>query len=333
MLRLGIVGCGRVTTMFHLEAIRAVKAVKAVAVADRNRARMESVRRKSRAERGYIDYRELVSDPEVEAVVINTPPRLHEEMALRSLKAGKHVLCEKPLATSVDGCLHIKRAQGAAGLAVLPGHNYAFTPSLERARDLIRDGAIGDVKAVSVGFENNLRGYGSKTDFRLERDFGIVEDILPHVLSVSQGLAGGAGDVVDLKGWREGFDVVDNVRLLLRTDGGVDVGCFMSWTRLIPRFRVEVTGTSGRVEMELMRSPFSLTVESADAREKLSLKRGLGLYLDLLRFRHPSFQGMYRHLQGLVAGSEASRITLDEEVDMVRTMEEVVRHLSDADAS
>ena len=319
--------------MFHLKAIEAVEEVEAVAVADCNQARMESVKKKSGADRGYVDYRELLSDPEVDAVVINTPPRFHEEMVIRSLKAGKHVLCEKPLARSVEGCLHIKGVHEAVDLVVLPGHNYAFTPSLERANELIRKGEIGEVEMVSIGFENNLRGYGSKTDFRLKTEFGIVEDILPHILSVAHGLAGAAGEVVDLRGWKESHDVVDNVKLLLRTDRGVEVNCFMSWTRLIPRFKVEVSGASGRVEMDLMRSPFSVTVESGDVRRKLALKKGLRLYLDLLRFKHPSFQSQYRHLRGLVAGSEAPRITIDDEVDMIRTMEEVRQHLHETDIS
>ena len=331
MLRLGIVGCGRVTTMFHLKAIEEVEEVTVAAVADRNRARMESVKEKSGAKRGYIDYRELLSDPEVEAVAINTPPRFHEEMVIRSLRAGKHVLCEKPLARSVEGCLHIKRAQESVGLVVLPGHNYAFTPCLERAQELIRRGTIGGVEKVSVRFENNLRSYGSKTDFRLETEFGIVEDILPHILSVTHGLAGAVEAVVDVRGRRESHDVVDNVNLLLRTDGGVELDCFMSWTRLIPCFKVRAFGTSGRVETDLMRSPFSVTIDSGGVRRKIDERKGLKLYLDLLRFKHPSFQSQYRHLCGLVAGSETPRITIDDEVDMIRTMEEVVKHLSETD--
>lgn len=319
--------------MFHLNAIEAVKEVTTVAVADSNQARMERVRKKFGAKRGYIDYRELNSDPDVDAVVINTPPRFHEEMVIRALKAGKHVLCEKPLALSVEGCIHIKSVHEASDLVVLPGHNYAFTPSLELAKELIRKGEIGEVQMVSISFENNLRGYGSKTDFRLKTEFGIVEDIMPHILSVAHGLSVEAGEVVDLRGWKESHDLVDNMKLLLRTDGGVELGCFMSWTRLIPCFKVEVSGTTGRVEMDLIRSPFSVTVESGRMRRKLALKKGLRLYLDLLRFKHPSFQSQYRHLQELIAGSEAPKITIDDEVDMIRTMEEVRQHLHETDIS
>jgi predicted dehydrogenase len=333
MLRLGIVGCGKVTTMFHLKAIKEVEEVEVTAVADRNQARMESVKAKSGAERGYTDYLELLSDPVVEAVVINTPPGFHEEMVIQSLRAGKHVLCEKPLAQSIEGCLRVKHAQEATRFVVLPGHNYSFTPSLERAHDLIQSEAIGKVRRVSLRFKNNLRSYGARTDFRLRTDFGIVEDVLPHILSVAHGLAGVAETVEEAKGWRDSYDVVDNMNILLRTDRGVDLDCFMSWTGLIPYFKVEASGSSGRIKLDLMRSPYRVTLNSGGVRRKIEEKKGLGVYLDLLRFKHPSFQKQYRHLCMLVEGSEATRITLDDEIAMVRMMEEVVRYLSETEVS
>ena len=319
--------------MFHLRAIKEVEGVTITAVADRDRTRMESVKAKSGAERGYLDYLELLSDPDVEAVVINTPPRLHEEMVVRLLKAGRHVLCEKPLARSVEGCLKIRRIQAETGLVVLPGHNYAFTPCLDRARELIRSGAVGEVRGVSVRFENSLRSYGSKTGFRLETEFGIIEDILPHILSASLGLAGTVETVVKVRGWRESYDVVDNMSLTLGTDRGAEIDCSMSWTRLIPRFEVNITGTSGRIEMDLMRSPFTVTVESGGERRKINERSGLRQYLDLVRFKHPSFQSQYRHLCRLVEGAEEPRITIDDEIAMIRVMEEVVKRLSETNIS
>ncbi|RLI10071.1 hypothetical protein DRO42_02495 [Candidatus Bathyarchaeota archaeon] len=333
MLRLGIVGCGRVTTMFHLKAIEEVEEVTVVAVADRDQARMKEVKRKSGARRGYLDYRELLSDPEVEAVVINTPPRFHEEMVVAALHAGKHVMCEKPLARSIEGCQRIKRVQEGTDLVVLPGHNYAFTPCLDRAREVTRSGAIGEVRRVSVRFENNLRSYRSRTDFRLKEEFGIVEDILPHILSVTHRLVGTAKTVEEVKGWKESYDVIDNVSLLLRNDRDVEIDCLMSWTRLIPRFKVEVSGASGRVEMDLMRSPFSLTLEAGGAKRKIDEKGGLRRYLDLIRFKHPSFQNQYQHLHRLVEGSERPRITIDDEIEMIRVMKETVSRLSETDIS
>jgi predicted dehydrogenase len=332
MLRLGIVGCGKVTTMFHLKAIGEVDEVTVAAVADLDKARMEDVKRKSGAERGYTDPKELLSDPSVEVVAINTPPRFHEETVIEALRAGKHVLCEKPLAQSVEGCARIKEAQGGSGLVVLPVHNYAFTPCLETARGIVVSGEIGSIKRIGLRFDNNLWSYGPKTDFRMKEEFSIVEDLLPHVLSVVQAFTGPVRGVEEARGWRKRHDVMDDLSLVLTTEDGVRVEGSMNWTSLIPAFKASVEGESGRLEMDLMKFPYRVSVESPEGKRKVG-ERGFVQYLDLIRLRHPAFAGQYRHLVGAVAGSEAPRFTVDDEMGMLKVMAEIVEILSETDIS
>jgi len=332
MIRLGIVGCGKVTTMFHLKAIEEVEEVAVAAVADLDRARMEDVRRKSGAKRGYTDPKELLSDPDLEVIAINTPPRFHEETAVEALRAGKHVLCEKPLAQSVEGCARIKKAQSGSGLVVLPVHNYAFTPCLEKAKEIVGSGEIGSVKKIGLRFDNNLWSYGPKTDFRMRDEFSIVEDLLPHVLSVVQALTSPVRGVEEARGWRRSHDVLDDLSLVLATEDGVLVEGSMNWTSLIPAFKASVQGESGRLEMDLMKFPYRVSVESPEGKRKVG-DRGLGQYLDLVRLRHPAFVGQYRHLVGAVEGSEAPRFIVDDEMGMLKVLGEVVEILSGTDIS
>ena len=317
--------------MFHLKAIEEVDEVTVTAVADLNERRVEEVKRKARAERGYTDYRELLSDPDVDTVAVNTPPRFHEEMVVESLGAGKYVLCEKPLARSVEGCVHIRDAREASGLIVLPVHNYAFTPCLDRALDVIGSGEIGEVKRIELRFDNNLWSYGPKTDYRLEGMFGIVEDLLPHVLSVAHALGATFNEVERARGWKKSYKVVDNLSLL-GTSGGVELDCSMNWTNLIPAFKVDVSGDSGRIQMDLMKRPFRIVVESPRGRRSID-KEGLTKYLDIVRLKHPAFVGQYRQLHNLVEGSEPARFTIDDEIGMLRIMGEVERLLSETDIS
>ncbi|UCH57521.1 MAG: Gfo/Idh/MocA family oxidoreductase, partial [Candidatus Bathyarchaeota archaeon] len=236
MLGLGIVGCGRVTTMFHLRALQEVEEVTVTAVADLNRARMEEVRRKAGAERGYLDYRELLSDPDIQAVAINTPPRFHEQMVVEALGAEKHVLCEKPLAQSVEGCNRIEAALGGSGLIVLPVHNYAFTPCLDTARGVIQGGEIGEIRRIEARFNNNLWSYGARTNFRMEERYSIVEDILPHLLSVVQILTRPVTVIKKVRGRMKRYRVIDDLSLNLETENGVEIEGSMNWTSLIPGF-------------------------------------------------------------------------------------------------
>ncbi|TRO46694.1 Gfo/Idh/MocA family oxidoreductase [Candidatus Bathyarchaeota archaeon] len=326
MLRLGIVGCGRVTTMFHLRAIEEVEGVSVAAVADMDESRMEEVRERSGAARGYLEYSTLLRDPEVNAVAINTPPRFHEDMVVEALEAGKHVLCEKPLSRSVEGCERIMEAQGDGGLVVMPLHNYGFTPALETAERILRAGEIGKTTRVYLSFDNNLRSYGSRTDFRLEERYAIVEDILPHVLSVVHVLVDPPLSVRDALGWARSYKVVDNLSVSLRA-GAVDVETDMNWTSLIPRFAIEVEGDKGSLSMEPMKFPYKVTVRTGKG-ERTEDKPGLGKYLDVARLRHPAFRRQYEHFAAVVGGSEEPRFTVEDEVEMLRIMDGVVRLLT-----
>ena len=328
MLRLGIIGCGKVTTMFHLKSIKEVEEVTVMAVADLDQARMEKVRRKAGAESGYTDPKELLADPDMEAVAINTPPRFHEGLVIDAIGAGKHILCEKPLAQTIEGCKRIADAQRGTGLVVLPVHNYAFTPCLVEARKLIEKGEIGDLRGIDVRFDNNLWSYGAKTDFRTKETFGIVEDILPHALSVVQVLSDAVSEVKEAEGWRKRYSVLDNIRLAMATRSGITVRGEMNWTSLIPGFTVKATGEEGTIQIDLMKAPYGVTVKMDRGRKQIG-GMGFGQYLNLIRLKHPAFVGQYQHLVSTVGGDEEPRSTVEDEIRMMGVLEDVVGILSE----
>jgi predicted dehydrogenase len=320
MLRLGIIGCGRVTTMFHLRAIEASGVVELVSIADRSGEQLAEVRGATGVGHSCEDYGELLKRPDVDAVAINTPPRFHEQMTLDALAAGKHVLCEKPLAQTVEGCEKIKAKKGS--LIVLPAHNYVYTPALVRMEEKIKQGAIGAVRSVKLNFENNLGMYGSKTDFRTKDPRGIVEDVMPHILSVAGIVAGRARSVKDASGVCRKYEVCDNLHATLETERGVELDCTASWTRTIPTFAVAIEGEKGRLTSDFAINPHSYTLEAGGRKTKTS-ERGLGWYLDLVQFKHPSFPEQYRHLEHLVREGGEPRITIDDEIAMLRVMNEL----------
>jgi predicted dehydrogenase len=321
MLRLGVIGCGRVTTMFHLRAVRDISEIEVAAVSDIDEKLMREAADRCGA-KAYSDYHELLTDPEIDGVAINTPPRLHETMVLDALSNGKHVLCEKPLSETVEGCTRIGEAQDESGLAVLPAHNYAFTPCLTRLTHLVGSGKVGGVRKLSVAFMNNLKTYRPHTDFRTTSGDGVLMDVLPHILSVSKQLAGTAVDVKELRWWCDDYQVCDNMETTLITDRGVDLECSMSWTKLVPRFGVEVHGYDGRLEAELMMKPYQVSLENR-GRKKVYRDRGLGWYLDLVRFKHPSFRNQYLHFHRLASGLEPPRITVEDEIHILGVVEKL----------
>lgn len=146
-VRVGFVGCGRVTETRHLAALRGMRGVEASALADVDAARMSKVGDAYGVERRYEDWQRLVRDERVDAVAVCAPPALHAPVALAALEAGKHVFVEKPLALKLEECDELDAAASRAeGLKVTVGFNMRFHRLVREARDTLARGELGRVK-------------------------------------------------------------------------------------------------------------------------------------------------------------------------------------------
>jgi predicted dehydrogenase len=120
------------------------------------------------------DLDELLLDSRVQAVAIATPPRTHHELVRRALLAGKHVLVEKPLATSVEDAEDLIALAGSAGVVLMPGHTFLYSPSVDKVRQLIACGEVGEVYFVT----------SSRMNLGLYQRDGVISDLAPHDLSI-----------------------------------------------------------------------------------------------------------------------------------------------------
>jgi predicted dehydrogenase len=324
MLRLGIIGCGKVTQMFHIKAIKAAKNVEVYALADTSKQRMKIMLKTCKAKQEYTNYEKLLSDPNVDAISVNTPPKFHEEIVLRALEMGKHVLCEKPLAQTIRGCEKIKEKQLKTGLIVLPAHNYVFTPSLIHLEKMLESQIIGNILNAKFFFENNLKTYGSVTNFRILKNNGIVEDILPHILSVANPLVGQVNDVKEVLYWCKNYEICDNLKASMTSEKNVSLDIKLSWTRLIPRFYVKIYGTRGLLFTDPMRKPYTVNMKTEKGNQNFNLGAKWWTSLsEVIRFKHPSFKNLYEHFERLSSFKEEPRISIDDEIQMLKVMRQV----------
>ncbi len=141
MLGIGIIGGGRVCGA-HAVAARALRATHLAAVAEVDPERRVKAEQEYEC-RGYANYDALLQDPAVQAVVIGLPHFLHLPAAVASLRAGKHVLIEKPMAMTVDECDAILSAARTTGATLMIGHSQHFFPANQAAQKLLADGGIG----------------------------------------------------------------------------------------------------------------------------------------------------------------------------------------------
>jgi predicted dehydrogenase len=116
----------------------------------------------------------VLADPGVDAVLVATPPATHHALVKRALEAGKHVLVEKPLATTTADAYELVELAEREDLVLMPGHTFVYSPAVNTIRSLLTEGVIGDVYFVTSA-RMNLGKY--------QRD-GVVTDLAPHDLSI-----------------------------------------------------------------------------------------------------------------------------------------------------
>jgi predicted dehydrogenase len=139
----GVVGLGQGRA--HARAFQTLEASRVVAVCDLDRAAAERVARELEVPRVHATYEQLLADPAVELVVVATPDHLHGQHAIAALEAGKHVLSEIPMATTIDECARIVELTRRTGLKYHMGNQVRYAHCLQDTRRLIADGAFGEV--------------------------------------------------------------------------------------------------------------------------------------------------------------------------------------------
>lgn len=147
-IKIGIVGCGRATTVLHLPALQFVPGAKVVALADTDREALHRASKPLAVEQCVFDYRVLLDNPTIEAIAICVPAQFHVEIALAALDAGKHLFIEKPLALTLEECDRL--IERAAGLSrqVMLGFNTRWHRLAREARTLFRQGILGPLEVV-----------------------------------------------------------------------------------------------------------------------------------------------------------------------------------------
>ena len=228
-------------------------------------------------ERAVADYREVLDDPQIEAVSICAPNFLHHEIAMAAIAAGKHFWIEKPMGVNAAQSREIAQAAAAAGLVTAAGFNYRHQPAVEHARDLVRAGRLGRITNARVWL---IADYASSPDgaftwryTRAQAGAGVVGDLLSHGIDLAQYVLGsriaevsamtdtfissrpvplgvGIGHAaVELSDERRPVENEDYVAALARTDAGSLVTLEASRVAMGPRaeYVIEVYGTEGSV--------------------------------------------------------------------------------------
>jgi len=167
-LRIGVLGAAAIARDFA-NAVRESGTVKIVAVASRALPKAQAFASELGIPRALGSYDALLADPDVTAVYIPLPNSMHAEWALRAIAAGKHVLCEKPLATSPDDARKMFEAAKQRGVRLVEAYPYLAQPQTRKLRELLRERAVGELKLIQAHFGFTV---GSLSAIRLDAALG-----------------------------------------------------------------------------------------------------------------------------------------------------------------
>jgi predicted dehydrogenase len=187
------------------------------------------------------DFDAALADPRIEAIAVATPPHTHHNLVSRALRAGKHVLVEKPLARTSDEAAQLIALSEQVDRVLMPGHTFLYSPSVNAVRSMIRSDELGEVYFVT----------SSRMNLGLYQRDGVVLDLAPHDLSILLHWLGQPLVEVSATGlsvYQEG--VHETAFLTLRFGGGTQANVQLSW--LAPRKlrQMVVVGSRKMVQYE-----------------------------------------------------------------------------------
>ena len=239
-MRFAIVGVGQAGRL-RARALSRVSGSRLVTAADVDRSLADAVCSDSTA-----DYRQAVERGDVDAVLVCTPPNLHAEVAIAAFEAGKHVLCEKPLARDLEECRAILDASNRASRVLATGFNHRYFPNVRFVRDVISSGRIGDIRHVRA-----YTGHPGLAEFRSGWEYsaeviggGALMDNGIHLIDLVRFLAGDFDEAVGEV--EDGADAEANAFGLLKAADGRIAELAASWSEWRGyRFHIDVYGERG----------------------------------------------------------------------------------------
>jgi predicted dehydrogenase len=236
-LRIAVVGCGYWGSK-HVRVLSGIDEVAEVVLVDSSESRLLNLARNHRTAARSATLRQVL--PDVDAVLVATPPSTHEAVALEAIEAGKHVLVEKPLAPTVAAARRLIAAASMAGVTLMVGHTFEYNPAVRKLRELVSSGVLGELFYIDSA-RLNLGLY--------QNDVNVIFDLAPHDVSIINHVLGRTPVAVQAWAARHAhrrFEDVAYLRLFyddLFDDRGLSANIHVSWLDPCKVRRVTAVGS------------------------------------------------------------------------------------------
>ena len=320
-VRWGIIGTANIARGQFLPGLRAAGGI-AAAVAGRDLGRAQAWAEQHGVDRAVAGYQALIDDPDIDALYIPLPNSLHAEWTVKALRAGKPVLCEKPLCGTLAEVEQVLTVAKETGTLLWEAFVFPFHAQFAAVQKLLADGAIGELLEIQSGFHFMV---GNPANIRLIRDLdgGALNDVGCYPVRIALELFGaGHTDAWAAAVWG-GHDVDVDTQGSLGFPGGRRLLLTSGMRRAYDTF-TRLLGTAGQIQLT---NPFhpgrgdSYTVLT-DGEPPRTLDAGAA---------EPSFTGMIRHVQNVLRGGEAPRqLALDTSLASARALHDLHQSMGTA---
>jgi predicted dehydrogenase len=248
-VRWGVLGVANIAIKKVIPGMQKGSRSAVTAIASRDLSRAQEAATSLNLAKAYGSYGELLADPEVDAIYNPLPNHLHVPWSIKAAEAGKHVLCEKPISLTAEEALHLIQARDKTGVKIGEAFMVRTHPEWLRAREIIRSGAIGELKAIISAFSyfnrdpNNIRNVP-------EFGGGGLMDIGCYPITMSRFLFEREPVRVASLVERDPDMGTDRLTSAL-LDFAPGQAVFTCSTQLVPFQRMQVFGAKGRIEIEI----------------------------------------------------------------------------------
>ena len=249
-VRWGVLSTADIAIEKVLPAMQQGEYCEIAAIASRRLEKAQAAAKRLGIPKAYGSYEELLADPTIDAIYNPLPNHLHVPWSVKALQAGKHVLCEKPIAlTAAEGQELVDTARQHPHLKVMEAFMYRFHPQWQRARQLVSEGRIGTLRTIQTFFSYYLDDPHNIRNLAAAGGGGML-DIGCYTVSLSRFIFGAEpGRVFGLVEYDPQFKTDRLASAIL--DFGHGTSTFTCSTQLSPYQRVNIFGTEGRIEIEI----------------------------------------------------------------------------------
>jgi xylose dehydrogenase (NAD/NADP) len=247
-IRWGVLSTANIGRAAVIPAIQAARNGEVVAVASRDLEKAKEFAGRLGIPHAHGSYMALLEAEDIDAIYIPLPNSLHREWTIRAAQAGKHILCEKPLALNADECLEMDAAARQHGVILMEAFMYRFHPRTQKALEMVRAGAIGELRMIHSAFTFRLTR-PDNIRWNAELGGGSLMDVGCYCVNISRSAAGKEPEVVQAVARWSSSGVDEQMAGTLQFAGGL-LAQFDSALTMERREAYELIGTDGFLAVE-----------------------------------------------------------------------------------